>query len=69
MTGINDWVKTTVLDFPGKLFLCPKLGKLGLFGSKIIIFELSAKLVHQIFLKFYLETVINKWVNVTVLDF
>ena len=27
MTGINEWVKVTALDFQGKFVLCSKLGK------------------------------------------
>ena len=37
-----------------------KWGKLHNFGSKIIIFELSSKVVHLIFLKLYLMAGINE---------
>ena len=40
MTGINEWVKMTVLDFQGKFLFCLIWGKWGICGPKINLFEL-----------------------------
>ena len=62
----------TELIFWGKSLMFQKWGKLYNFGSKIIIFELSSKVVHLIFLKLYLMAAINEWIKlnkITGLDF
>ena len=45
MTGINDWVKVTALDFQGKFVLCSKLGKWIVFGPKTDTSEVFFKSV------------------------
>lgn len=40
MTGIKNSFEVTILDFSDKFLLCPKWSKRGIFGPKILIFEL-----------------------------
>ena len=46
MTGINEWVKVTVLNLYGNFILCSKLDKWVIFGTKINTFKVFSKPLH-----------------------
>ena len=61
----NKYLKVTEPIFWGKLLLCPKWGKWGIFGPKINIFGIFSKSVHYFFLIFCMKLKLNKHFKVT----